>query len=113
MKNILLLFIFIFLSSCSSINTENKNILKGYFSYLADAAIFIDCETNEKYPVAMEGDYITLEEEYLKITESDGQRILVAIDGEYIERNKMEGEGKMKYLIIEKLLNIFPNQTCD
>ena len=113
MKKILLLLIFILVSSCSSTKIEKKTILIGYFSYFADAPFFIDCETNEKYPVAMEADYIFLEEEYLKIAESAGQKILVTINGDYIERKKMEGEGKRKYLIVNKLLNIFPNRTCE
>lgn len=113
MKNILLLFLLVLLSSCRSFDYENKNILKGYFSYFADAALFIDCQTNEKYPVAMEGDYIALEKEYLNISQSGGEKYIVRLKGEYIERNKIEGEGRRKYLIVNKFIEIFPNQTCD
>lgn len=113
MKNILILGTLILITSCSSTNVGNKAIMKGYFSYFADAPLFVDCETDEKYPVAMEADYIFLEEEYLKIAETAGQKILISLNGDYIERNKMEGEGKIKYLIVNKLLNIFPNETCD
>ncbi len=113
MKKTFLFFILILISSCTSLKNEYKDFHKGYFSYFADAAMFIDCETNEKYPVAMEGDYITLEKEYLEISESGGEKILVKVNGEYIERNKIEGEGKQKYLIVNKFLEILPNQACE
>lgn len=112
MKYILLLSILILTSSCSSINSENKNILKGYFSYLADAALFIDCETNEKYPVAMQGDYITLEKEYLNVVDTAGQKVIVTLDGEYADLDKIEGEGKRKFLIVNKFIEIQPNDSC-
>ncbi len=113
MKNILLLLILILAISCSSTKITEKNIKTGYFSYFADAPLFIDCDTNEKYPVAMEGDYIFLEEEYLKIAEEAGQRILISLNGKFDERSNMEGEGKRKFLVVNKLLNIFPNETCE
>ena len=113
MKNLLLLLSLILFSSCSSTKITEKNIKTGYFSYFADAPLFVDCYTNEKYPVAMEGDYIFLEEEYLKIAEPAGQRILISINGQIDERNDMEGEGKRKFLIVNKLLNIFPNEECE
>jgi uncharacterized lipoprotein NlpE involved in copper resistance len=113
MKNIILLLILILVSSCSSTKITEKNIKTGYFSYFADAPLFVDCETNEKYPVAMEGDYIFLEEEYLKINESAGQSILISLHGKFEERSGMEGDGKRKFLIVNKLLNIFPNETCE
>ena len=113
MKKILLLFLLILACSCSSTKIEHKNILIGYFSYFADAPLFIDCKTNEKYPVAMEGDYIFLEEEYLKIAEPAGQSILISLNGKFEERTGMEGDGKRKFLIVNKLLNIFPNETCE
>ena len=113
MKKILLLSLLILACSCSSTKIENRNILIGYFSYFADAPLFIDCKTNEKYPVAMEDDYIFLEEEYLKIAESPGQRILISLNGRFDERNDMEGEGKRIFLIVNKLVNIFPYEVCE
>lgn len=113
MKYILLVPILILVSSCSSITNENKNLRKGYFSYFADAALFVDCETNEKYPVAMMGDYINLEKEYLNVAESAGQKLFVLIDGEYRELDKIEGEGKRIFLIVNKFIEIEPNKACE
>lgn len=113
MKKIFLILILFLLYSCSSLKNENVNLHKGYFSYFADAAMFVDCQTNEKYPVAMEGDYISLEKKYLELSVTDGQKILVKVNGKFIERDKIEGEGKRKFLIVNKFIEILPNQTCN
>lgn len=109
----LLILVLVFMSSCSSIDTEQKYTYKGYFSYLADAAIFIDCKTNEKYPVAMEADYITAETKYLDIASTPGERILIIVNGEISKRDKIEGNGKINFMIINKFLEILPNQLCN
>jgi copper homeostasis protein (lipoprotein) len=113
MNKVVIMLMLTLLFSCASLTHENKNHHQGYFSYLADAAIFIDCETKERYPVAMEGAYITMEKKYLEISETDGQKILVRLDGEFIERNKIEGEGKQKFLVVNKFIEFMPNESCD
>jgi copper homeostasis protein (lipoprotein) len=113
MKNILLLVIISTISACSQSTNKENDFLKGQFSYFADAAIFIDCETNTKYPVAKEGDYLKLEQEYLKNVENGGEKVLVELKGKIEERNKIEGEGKRNFLVVEKFLNITPNKSCD
>ena len=113
MKKILLLVIIITISACSQSTNKEKDYLKGQFSYFADAAIFIDCETNTKYPVAKEGDYLKLEQEYLKNVEDGGEKVLVELNGKIVERKKIEGEGKTNFLVVTIFLNILPNKNCD
>ena len=113
MKKILLIntLMMIFIS-CSSIQNENSNIKKGYFSYFADAALFVECISNNKYPVAMENDYIALERAYLELDKNPGEKILVEIIGEIERRDKIEGEGKNDFLIVKKFVKILPNEQC-
>ena len=113
MKRILLLLVIIAITACSQSTNKENDFLKGQFSYFADAAIFIDCNTNTKYPVAKEGDYLNLELEYLKTVENGGEKVLVELKGKIEERNKIEGEGKTNFLVVEKFLNILPNKNCD
>ena len=80
---------------------------------MADAGLFIDCKDNKRYPVAKEGDYLKLEEEYLKIVKDGGEKILVTINGEIVEKNKIEGKGTIKFLVVKKFINIFPDKKCD
>ena len=113
MKNIIALLLVQILFSCSTIDSEKKNnILKGYYSYMADAGIFIDCKTDKKYPVVMEADNISLESAYLKIVENPGEKIIVTITGHFETRPKIEGTGEREFLIVEKFDNIWPHIDC-
>ncbi len=113
MKNIIVLLLLPILFSCSAIDSEKKNkTLKGFYSYMADAGIFIDCKTNKKYPVAMEADNISLERTYLKIVDNPGERIIVTLAGHFESRPKMEGEGEREFLIVDKFENIWPHIDC-
>ncbi|PID59621.1 MAG: hypothetical protein CR986_04970 [Ignavibacteriae bacterium] len=105
MKKLLIISILIFLAACSTLTKKEENIKTGYFTYFADAALFVDSENNQKYSVAMEGDYINLEKEYLK-NFAGGEKAFITVKAKIEKRNKMEGEGKIDFLIIEKLLNI-------
>jgi len=114
MRNIILLcLMFVAVSCISSKNKEDNNLFKGYFSYMADAGLFIDCKDQKRYPVAKEGDFLKLEEEYLKVVKNGGEKILVAINGEIIEKKKIEGEGTMKFLVVKKFIGLFPDKKCD
>ena len=113
MKNLLFLVILITISACSQSANKENDLLKGQFSYFADAAIFIECNTNTKYPVAKEGDYLNLEMEYLKNVEDGGEQVLVSLHGKIVEKKRVEGEGKTNFLVVEKFLKILPNKNCD
>lgn len=112
MKSITLVLVMVAITSCTSVKNENKDFYKGYFTYFADAALFVDCTTNKKYPIAMEGDYLTLEKEYLKIAKITGEKIIITLNGKIVERNKIEGEGMRDFLIVNKFIDMFPNKNC-
>lgn len=40
------------------------DFLSGEFTYMADAAMFRDCATGLRFPVAQTGDYLRTEREY-------------------------------------------------
>lgn len=110
----LLIVLMLVLSSCSSQKAkEEADLFKGYFSYLADAALFTDCKDNMRYPVAMESDYLKLEKEYLGVVDDGGEKLLITFTGEIVERNRVEGEGKRKFVVVKKLVSISPNKKCE
>ncbi len=114
MKLLLLSMIFVLtIISCSSIETkvEDKN-LKGMYSYMADAAIFVDCTTNKKYPVAFEADNAALEKAYMKVRKNSGENIIVTLAGHFSLRDKMDGKGKEENLIVTKFDKIWPRIDC-
>lgn len=86
--------------------------LKGMFTYFADAAIFVDCQSQKKFPVAMEQDYILLEREYLSLAEA-GNPIMVVVKGRIFSRPKVDGEGEEATLLIENLKSIWAGKSCD
>ncbi len=113
MKIIILLLLLPILFSCSTGNSVYKdNKLKGFYSYMADAGIFTDCETDKKYPVAFEADNISLESAYLEVVKIPGEKIIVTLSGHFANRPKMEGEGKQEFLIVDKYDKIWPHIDC-
>ena len=86
--------------------------LQGMFRYMADAALFRDCRNGKSFPVSMEGAYIELERAYLNSGIDAGSEVMVRLRGRYLERPAMEGNRNEVKLIVDKLENIDPQNTC-
>ena len=86
--------------------------MKGMFTYMADAAMFVECSSHKKYPVAMEKDFISLEQEYLSNIEEPGKAMLVTLKGSLVPRTKMDGEGEILSLVVEKFDKVWPRMDC-
>jgi copper homeostasis protein (lipoprotein) len=113
MNKLSILLLLLMLYSCSSIEeTKNSALIKGMYSYMADAGIFVDCKTQKKHHVAMESDNISLEKAYLNIAEEPGEKILVTLNGNIEKRPKIEGEGERTFLIVSRFDKIWPNIDC-
>lgn len=110
MKKVIVFILFALLVSCSTI--DDNNTLEGMYSYMADAAIFTDCKTQNKHPVAFEGDNTTLEKAYLKAIKSRGEKVFVTLIGHFEKRPKMDSEGNIKFLIVDKFKKIQLNKNC-
>ena len=86
--------------------------MRGLFRYLADAAIFTECESGKRLPVAMEKDYLAAERAYLAARQAPGAPLLMTLEGHWAERPKMEGPGSREFLVIEKFARAWPNENC-
>ncbi len=86
--------------------------MKGMFTYMADAPLFVECFTQMKFPVAMEGDYLQLERQYLSNTEEPGKPLLTTLTGSLISRPKMEGNEKTLTLVVKKFGKVWPKRDC-
>jgi copper homeostasis protein (lipoprotein) len=86
--------------------------LEGMFRYMADAALFRDCRNNKVYPVSMEGEYIELESAYLNSGIEPGKELMIKLEGRLLERQSMEENHNKVKLIVDKLHNIHPGETC-
>lgn len=75
--------------------------LLGAFTYLADAALLVECTSGLQFPVAMEGGYLPLERTYTGASISPGTPLVVRIQGTLERRPAMEGEGIERMVVVE------------
>ena len=86
--------------------------LQGMYSYMADAGMFVDCATQERWPVAMEGDNAALERAYGEARTAPGAPVLVTVQGRLEARPKVDRRGKETTLIVERFVRTWPRETC-
>jgi heat shock protein HslJ len=86
--------------------------LQGMYSYQAEAGVFLDCATQEQWPVAHEGDNAALEREYGEAKIASGTPLLVTVEGGLDSRPKVDGRGKETTLIVQRFVRTWPRETC-
>jgi copper homeostasis protein (lipoprotein) len=91
---------------------EPRLAMRGMFRYMADAASFTECQTGQRWPVAMEGEYRALEADYMKTRRLPAEELLVTIEGQVAMRPSMEGGRPIPSLIVERYIGIWPGETC-
>ncbi len=87
-------------------------LVRGMYSYMADAGLFLDCRREQRFPVATEADNAALERAYLQHRYLPGKSLLVEVEGHFEPRPKMEGEGMQENLIVDRFVNIYEQETC-
>jgi copper homeostasis protein (lipoprotein) len=106
-----LLLVLIF-SGCTTPKVAKNSTKSGMFSYMADAAMFVECGTNKRFPVAFVDDYISLEKAYLKTVQEAGKAVKINVEGEIVLRDGMDGKVDVPTLIVKKFINIVPKEVC-
>jgi len=91
---------------------EPRLTMRGMFRYMADAGLFTECVTGQRWPVAQEADNAALEREYLKVRRDPGGPVLVSVEGRVAMRPTMEGGGLQPTLVPERFVGAFPDETC-
>ena len=86
--------------------------MRGMYQYMADAALFEECLTGLKMPVATEGESAAVERAYGKTGHEPGQPVLVSVEGRIGRRPAMEGDQLVDTLIVDKLGQFWPNEHC-
>ncbi len=86
--------------------------IDGMYSYMAEAGVFEDCATGQRWPVAAEGENAELERAYLSSRAEPGSPLLVTVDGRVEPRRKIDGMGKENVLVVERFLLTRPGETC-
>jgi uncharacterized lipoprotein YbaY/heat shock protein HslJ len=99
----------ILLKRASAATTEASSTaqnLRGMYSYMADAAWFVDCRSGVRLAVAQQGDNAALEAAYSKDQSMPGAPLLATVQGRVEDRMPMEGPGPRPTLIVEKFISI-------
>ena len=84
---------------------------RGEFLYLADAAMYTDCASGVRWPVAMIGDYLTMERNYLQARSAPAAPLLVNFEGRLDVLPAMEGPPS-EQIVVEQFGSSEPGATC-
>jgi uncharacterized lipoprotein YbaY/uncharacterized lipoprotein NlpE involved in copper resistance len=83
----------------------------GEFSYMADAATFTDCASGKRWPVAMLGDYLAMERNYLQARSAPAAPLLVNFAGRLEVLPAMEGSS-IEQIVVDQFGGSQPGATC-
>ena len=86
--------------------------MRGTYSYMADVAMFVECSTGQRWPVAAEAASADLERAYAVMRPAPGAAVLVEVEGLVAQRRKMEGAGTQTSLVVEKIGRLLPRESC-
>ena len=87
--------------------------MRGMYMYMADAAIFRECRTQLKMPVAASADSAALERTYLATRKVPGEELLGSLDGQIANRAGPDGGQLRPTLLVEHLTKVWSGANCD
>ncbi|MCU0234846.1 MAG: META domain-containing protein, partial [Thermoanaerobaculales bacterium] len=79
---------------------------------MADAALFEECLSGRRFPVAQEAESATLERAYLEAQDLPGEPLLVSLQGLIAQRPAMKGDTMVMSLVPERFIGVWPGETC-
>ena len=92
---------------------EPRLLLKGMFTYMADAARITLCADGRSLPVAMEADYKKLETAYRQTVPKPGHPVMASLEGLITLRPSMEeSHPPQNTLVVERFIGTWPDETC-
>jgi copper homeostasis protein (lipoprotein) len=91
---------------------EPRTTMRGMFRYSADAAVFTECQSGQRWPVAMEGAYKTLEAAYLEQRRQPGEELMASVEGKVTTRPRVDSGLPTATLVVERYIGIAPGETC-
>ncbi len=93
---------------------DQTQTVSGEFAYMADAAVFIDCATGERHPVAMARSFPKLESAYRKtMGENVGQRAYAVLKAQYQSADQPDNLGKKQTLYVDEVVSLTREASCD
>jgi uncharacterized lipoprotein YbaY/heat shock protein HslJ/uncharacterized lipoprotein NlpE involved in copper resistance len=89
-----------------------RGSLRGAYTYMADAGIFVECSTGQRFSVAQEGANRDLEAAYSKARPAPGASIVVDVEGRLTARPRVEGRGSAATLVAERVERVRSGESC-
>jgi uncharacterized lipoprotein YbaY/uncharacterized lipoprotein NlpE involved in copper resistance/heat shock protein HslJ len=86
--------------------------MRGLYRYMADAGLFTECLTGQRWPVAQEAGNADLERKYSEARPAAGAEVLVSVEGIVAMRPRMEGSGTQPTLVVTRVIGVWPGQSC-
>lgn len=86
--------------------------LRGMYTYMADAALFRECSSQLRFPVAMEAEHVLLERGYLDVVSEPGLPLLAEIVGRITSRPATDREGFEEVIVVEHFEGVWPGEGC-
>ena len=89
-------------------------LTSGLFRYMADAPGITLCADGRRMPVAMEGDYLTLERAYTSLPRRvPGAEVLVTLEAQVQPRPSAEpGQPPRPTLVVRRFDGVWPGESC-
>ena len=92
---------------------EPSGSMRGMYSYTADSAVFRECRTQIKMPVAPSAETAALERAYVGVRKVPGEELLVSLDGQIAMRAGADGGAARPTLIVEHLTKVWSGASCE
>jgi len=83
----------------------------GMFTYYADAPTLVHCATGRRYPVALEGDYLKLEQAYINDRPAPAAPLFATLEATLELREPMEGPARLT-VIVDRFDAVWPGSDC-
>jgi len=91
---------------------EPRLRMRGMYRNVADAGRFSECLTRKSWPVAQERDNLALEAAYARARSAPGEAVLVEVVGHLALRERGEGSGRERVLVVERFGAVLPGESC-
>jgi len=91
--------------------TELTLPVAGLMTYFADAALFAECLPGQRYPIAMEADYLALERAYLNAGVEPDAPLIARLHAGISMRLQMEAADRMT-ATVEQFHHVTPDAAC-
>jgi len=87
--------------------------LTGMYTYMADAAVFEECQSSQRFPVLLKADHLAVETAYLAQRSGPGEPLFLSFTGRFVDQAPEPGLAPRPHVIVEQFGAFSPGRTCD